>query len=223
MPEPKQVADRDLPAAAVVDGDRALAGRTRPVEQHHGSAPLSDPAQLGRPAVDRGDEDAAHPLLLEHAQVPALLVVRLVGVAQDHGVARGLGVVLDAARDLGEERVGHVEHDQPETAAAAGPELAGGSVRDEAELLHRGLDTGPGERPDQVGMVQHVRDGADGHPGQARHVLHARSHQPLRTLTVHRLNPPSAFHRRRRGRITIRRRAAAGSLTPGPAAIRLRT
>src|SRR5207342_850249 len=54
-----------------------------PAEQYHGSAPLADPAQLGRPAVDRGDEDAAHPLLLEHAQVPALLVVCLVGVAQD--------------------------------------------------------------------------------------------------------------------------------------------
>src|SRR6201989_1493887 len=124
--------------------------RPRPVEQHHRSTPLTDPAQLGRPAVDRGDEDAAHPLLLEHAQVPALLVVRLVGVAQDHGVARGLGGVLGAARALGEERVGHVEDDQPEAAAAAGPELAGGSVRYEAELLHRGLDAGPGERPDQV-------------------------------------------------------------------------
>jgi hypothetical protein len=52
------VADRDLPSAAVVDGDRALAGRTRPVEEHHGSAPLTDPAQLGRPAVNRGDEES---------------------------------------------------------------------------------------------------------------------------------------------------------------------
>jgi hypothetical protein len=140
VPEPEQVTDRDLASPPVVDGDRGLPRRTRPVEQHHGRTPLADPAQLGRPAVDRGDEDAAHPLLLEHAQVPALLVVRLVGVAQDHGVPRGLGVVLGAARDLSEERVGRVEHDQPETAAVAGPKLAGGSVRDEAELLHRGLD-----------------------------------------------------------------------------------
>jgi hypothetical protein len=176
VPELEQVADGDLAAAAVIDRDRALPGGTRPVEQHHRGAAVTDAAQLGRPAVHRGDEDAAHPLLLEHAQVPALLVVGLVGVAQDHGVARGLGIVLDAARDLGEERVGHVEHDQAEAAAAAGPELTGRPVRDEPELLHGGLDAGPGQRPDQVGMVQHVRDRADRHPGQARHVLHARSH-----------------------------------------------
>jgi hypothetical protein len=134
--------------------------------------------------VHRGDEDAADPLLFEYPQVPALLVVRLVGIAQDHGVARGLRVVLDAACHLGEERVRHIQHDQPQAAGAACPQLAGGAVRDEAELLHGGLDAGAGQRPDQIWMIQHVGHGADRHPGQARHVLHARSHQPSGPLSA---------------------------------------
>ena len=197
------MADRDLAAAPVIDGDRALPGRARPVQQDHRRAAVADAPQLGRAAVHRGDEDAADPLLLQDPQVPALLVVRLVGVAQDHRVARGLGVVLDAPGHLGEERVGHVQHDQPEAAAPACAQLAGGAVRDEAELLHGGLDASPGQRPHQVGMVQHVRHRADRHPGQARHVLHARSHQPSGFyMLVSQLNTPSAFHRRRLRPIT---------------------
>jgi hypothetical protein len=114
--------------------------------------------------VHRGNEDAAYPLLLEHAQVPAFLVNRLVRVAQDHGVPRGLRVVLCAAGHLGEERVGDVQHDQPKAAAPAGPELARGAVRYEPELLHRGLDASAGERPHQMGVVQHVRNRADRYP-----------------------------------------------------------
>ena len=111
------------------------------------------PGVLDRPVgAPAGDEDAAYPLFLEHAQVPALLVVRLVRVAQDHRVARRLGVVFDAAGHLGEERVRHVQHDQPQAAAPPRAELARGAVRDEPELLHRGLDPGTGQRPDQVGV-----------------------------------------------------------------------
>jgi hypothetical protein len=134
--------------------------------------------------VHGGDEDPADPLFFEYSQVPAFLVACLVGVAQDHGVPRGLGVIFYAAGHLGEERVRHVQDDQPEAAAPARPELARGAVRDEPQLLHGGLDAGAGQRPHQVGMIEHVGNRADRHPGQARHVLHARSHQP---------SGPSAF------------------------------
>src|SRR6202035_3798214 len=56
VPEAEQVGDRDLPAAPVIDGDRALRGRARPVEQDHRGAAVTDPPQLGRAAVHRGDE-----------------------------------------------------------------------------------------------------------------------------------------------------------------------
>jgi len=201
VPEIEQVLDRDLAAALVIDRNRALPRRTRPVEQHDRRAAVAYPPQLGCPAVDRRDQDAANPLFLKDAQVPAFLVVRLVGVAQDHGVPRGLGVVFDAPGYLGKERVGHVKHDQAKAPAAARPELTGRAVRDEPELLHRGLDASAGQRPHQVGMVQHVRDRADRHPGQARHVLHPRRHQPSGLLALASwLKMPSTSHRRRASR-----------------------
>jgi hypothetical protein len=79
VPEPEQVADRDLAAAAVIDGDRALPRRARPVQHHHRRAAVADAPQLASPAVHRGDQDAAHPLFLQDAQVPAFLVLGLIG------------------------------------------------------------------------------------------------------------------------------------------------
>jgi rhamnulokinase len=124
----EQVRHRELTAAPVVDRDRAVPGGSRPVEQHHRSAPVPDALDRRRPAVHGRDEDAAHALLLQHPQVLTLLVLGLVGVAQDHRVALSLRVILDTLGDLGEERVRHVEHDQAEAPAPAGPELASGAT-----------------------------------------------------------------------------------------------
>jgi hypothetical protein len=47
LAQPEQVGHRDLAAAPVIHGDRALSGRTRPVEQDHRGAAVTDPPQLG--------------------------------------------------------------------------------------------------------------------------------------------------------------------------------
>ena len=47
--------------------------------------------------------------------------------------------VFGAARDVGEERVAHVEHDEPDRRAAAGAQLPRGIVAHETELVDRGL------------------------------------------------------------------------------------
>ena len=86
----------------------------------------------------------------------------VVGVAEDHRQARGVGRLLDAARDVGEERVGDVEHDQADGAAVPGPQVPGRLVADEARASAiASLDPLAGAGADRVGPVEHVADGAD--------------------------------------------------------------
>ena len=96
--------------------------------------------RAGSSSRGRGDEHALHPLLGEHVEVRGLPAGSVVAVAEDHGEPGGLGDVLDAAGDVGEERVGDVEHDQADRAAAAGAQLPGRLVADEAERGDRGVD-----------------------------------------------------------------------------------
>ena len=81
-------------------------------------------------------------------------------VAEEQRAARRLGRLLDAAGDVGEERVAGVEHHVGEGAAAARPQLAGRLVADEPELASPARP-GPGSRADQVGAVEHVGDRAE--------------------------------------------------------------
>ena len=104
-----------------------------------------------------------HPLLLEEVEVGALALGLLVAVAeQDRHAVLG-GAILRAAGDIREERVAHVEHDEPDRPAATRAQLAGGVVAHEAELLDGGEHARDGGRGDLVGPVEHVRDGSDGH------------------------------------------------------------
>ena len=125
--------------------------------------------------VDRGDEDAFDPLLAEPVEIGLLPIGTLVAVAQEESQGLPLGDVLDPCGDIGEERVGGVEHDVGQRPALAGTQLAGRLVADEAQLSHGAFDALPGARADAVGAVEHVGHGAerdsrprrdipDGHP-----------------------------------------------------------
>ena len=69
----------------------------------------------------------------------------VVAVAQIDRQTRRLRGLLDAARNVGEERVGRIEHHVTEAPAAAGPELAGVLVAHEPQLLDRVEHSLPGD------------------------------------------------------------------------------
>ena len=117
--------------------------RRRTTEQWSGPAPRStittgvprraSSASRGSAAVDRGDQHALDPLLLQEVEVgrlarrgPAPLLQR-----KTASPAR-VGGLLHALRDVGEERVAGVEHDVGQRAAAAAAQLAGRLVAHEA-------------------------------------------------------------------------------------------
>jgi hypothetical protein len=113
-------------------------------------------AQLPEPfadALDRGDQDPLDPLLLEQVEVAAFALGLFGAVAEDHRQPLGSHRLLDPAGDVGEEGVGHVQHDQAEGAAAAGPQRASGFVAHEPEGGDGLLHPGPGwpARPPAAG------------------------------------------------------------------------
>src|SRR5690606_29475391 len=109
----------------------------------------------------------------EQPEVAALPLDLLVGAGEyEHAVVLG-EPVLDAARDVGEEWVRDVEHDRPDGAAGAGPQLACRAAPHESELADRVLDPDSGCLGDQGRLVENVRHGADGNPGQLGDVANA--------------------------------------------------
>ena len=96
----------------------------------------------------------------------------VVAVADEQRQVGSLGGVLDALRDVGEERVARRRASRrPACWLLPGPQLAGGLVAHEAELGHRLLDPLPGRGADPVGPVQDVGDGAERDAGGGRDVL----------------------------------------------------
>ena len=79
-------------------------------------------------------------MFFQQLQVAGLFHLLVVTVAQDDGQPGVAGLVLDTAGHVGEERVGHIEDDQPDRPASAGAELTGRLVPDEAQRLDRRLD-----------------------------------------------------------------------------------
>ena len=177
VPDGQQVGDREVAAEHVVDGDRAVAARRRPAVHKHDrrAAPLQ-PGQPRARADHRGDQHALHPVLLEQFQVALFLALLLVAVAQDDREARLARLVLHAAGQVGEERVGHVEHDQADRPAPAGPQLAGRLVPDEAEFPDRGVHPVPRRPGDDFWPVEHVGDRGDGDAGVRRDIPDADRH-----------------------------------------------
>src|SRR5690606_6863851 len=111
------------------------------------------------------DDDALHPVLLEQAQVALLAPGVVVGRGDHERVVVPVEALLDAARDIGEERVGDVAHDGADGRDGAGPQLPGGAVAHEVELRDGGLDPLPGAGKHPVGPVEDVRHRADGDTG----------------------------------------------------------
>ena len=110
----------------------------------------------------RRDQDSLHPVLFQQLQVVRFFRLLVVAVAQDQRQARFARLILHAAGDVGEERVRHVEHDQADGAAPAGPQLARRLVPDEPQLLDRGLHPDAGGLGNHVRPVEHIGHRANG-------------------------------------------------------------
>ena len=151
------------------------------------------PAQALQPRLvfaERRDEHAVHPLLLEEVEVRALAIGVLVAVAEQDGHAVLGGAILGSARDLGEERVPHVEHDEPDAAAPPGAQLPRRVVAHEPELVDRGHHARHRVRRDLLGPVEHVRDRAHRHGCRGRDVADTHCHLLPPLAAPHRTRSP---------------------------------
>lgn len=105
-------------AVGAYDGD-VHAGHPAVHEDHRGAGACHF-QQQGRFAVGGRDEEPVDPAVQQGADVVVLLLGPLVGVADDHAVAEGAGLLLDGAGERGEVRVEHVADDQAEGAGLIG-------------------------------------------------------------------------------------------------------
>ena len=88
-----------------------------PVDEHHGKREIAL-AIAREQGQGRRQDDAGDVLVAHHVQVEALLLRILVGIAQHHPHAVGVGDVLDGAADLHEIRIADIRHDQAQRVGA---------------------------------------------------------------------------------------------------------
>ncbi|GAB4003489.1 hypothetical protein GCM10029992_45380 [Glycomyces albus] len=206
MPELDQVPGGQAAAVLVVDGDRAVRVAARAaVDEDDRDVVGGQPGQpFGRGFVDRGDEQAEDPLLLEDLQVALLPREVLAGVAHGDHAAGRVDQRLGPAHDVGEERVGHVEDDDGDVAAAPGPQLAGRVVAHVAQLGDGGLDPRAGVFGDGFGAVEDVGDRADRYARGPGHVFHAGSAHRHLTESIEGRHADCAASEPERGRASVR-------------------
>ena len=163
-------------------------------------------------ATDRRDQDALDALLLELGEVAALAAQVAGRVADDEDRADVGHDRLDAVRDVGEERVGGVEHDERERAALARPQLRGRTRcgRSRARRSRRAR-AGRVSGATRSRPVEHVGDRADRHARAGRDLLDPDTGQldpSLKRIKRFRVPFSAALHvqcnRRTRSRIAMR-------------------
>src|SRR6188768_1383104 len=104
-------------------------------------------------------------MLLEDAEVGVLALLAAVRVREEHAHAEVRRPPLDALGDLGEVGVAHVGSDVADHGADAQAQLTPGVARHETERFDRRPDAVRLLGRDLVGVIQVVRDRADGDTG----------------------------------------------------------
>jgi hypothetical protein len=171
-----EVLDREVTARHVVDRHRVDPVVAHPVDQHCPDAAVGEAPHAITDVADRRDEHAGDPLLLEQVEVRGLAGGVLVAVAQGERESGLRGGILGSPRDVGEERIAHVEHHHADGRAAPVTELARGIVADEAELRDRGIDPRHGVGRHLLGMIHRVGHRAHRHACPLRDLLDAHDH-----------------------------------------------
>ena len=164
------------------------------VEEHDRETVRADLPEAARGQARRGrDQDPGHPLLLEESQRLVLARRHRAGAREDDEVVGLRRRTLHATRDLGEERVVEVEHDECDRRVPDPPQLARRVVPDEPERVDRREHALPRRLRHELRLVQHVRhraerdvrvlgDVLDRKSGHGRHPSHGSggSRRPVR-------------------------------------------
>jgi hypothetical protein len=168
----EEVLDRQFATQYVVDCHGAVGGDVSdPVDDDDGGAPAGHLVERGVVRVQRGDEDALDALLLQPSEVGPLALSPVRAVAQEEREVVPLHGVLDSLGDVGEERVGCVEHHVRQGLAAARSQLPRRLVAHEAQVRHGLFDPVSRRGADSVGPVENVGHRAQGNPGRQRCIL----------------------------------------------------
>jgi hypothetical protein len=132
----KQVHGSDFTSSHIIYRDRAqVFDAAGAVKQNDGDAPLPEALQITGIALHRRNQHSLGALLLEYMEVVIFLINGVIRIAQDNDVPGLVGQILDAARNLGEERVGHIKHYQADVLTGASTQLACRAVAHEADFL----------------------------------------------------------------------------------------
>ncbi len=175
VPQPVQMRDQLPHGPLPVRADhRHVHPADPPVHEHHRRPRPRGVQHQRRAAVGGGDQEPVDPAVEEGADVVVLQIGPLVGVADDHAVAEGPGLLLDGAGQLGEVRVEHVADDQPQGAGLVGAQGTGDGVRPVAQRRDGGHHPRTGVGADRRVVVQDARDRGDGDPCRGGDVLDAR-------------------------------------------------
>ncbi|BCW50218.1 hypothetical protein StoSoilB13_25600 [Arthrobacter sp. StoSoilB13] len=98
----------------------------------------------------------------------------LAAVPYQYHAAQSCGCVLGRSGHGGEERVAHIQHDQPDGAALSCPQLTGGVVADETEFGDGFEDALLGPLRYAVRIIQHVGNSSHCYLGVGGNVFDAR-------------------------------------------------
>src|ERR1700694_2327581 len=110
--------------------------------------------------LHRSDQYPLSALLLEDVQVVIFLFYRVVGVTQNDDIAGLVSQVLNTTSNLGEKRIGHIEHDQADVLTAANAYLACRPVPYEADFVNSLLHSLPRLQRNDFRPVEHVGHGS---------------------------------------------------------------
>lgn len=138
-----------------------------------------------------------HPPLDEQADVPRLVDLRVVSVAEHDRVASCAGRVFDAARDRREEGVANVGDDEGDRLGPHRTQLPGQYVGHVAQLHDRPGHASARVLADGPGPVDHARHGHGGDAGPTSHVAQSGHRRTVLDQTGRRSlagNRPVAAH-----------------------------
>ncbi|GEM_PF-6021740 len=142
-----------------------------PVHDDHGCAHPCQALQQVVILPYRPDHQPIDALFEQHAQVVALFLGIVVGIAQDHAVAIALAGVFNTSGQLGEVRVDAVGHEQADGGRAARLQRPRDGAGHVVQFPNGGLDFEPDRLAHRSRFIQHMGHCGVRNPRQRRNVF----------------------------------------------------